>query len=150
MNSRPGTDTDPAPAGAMPRILLVEDNAADIGLVREALLEHSVRCELTVITDGEHAIAFIDDADAGKHACPDLIILDLNLPKKPGKEVLSRIRSSTVCRDAKVIVLTSSDSQKDRDDVATLRPSLYIRKPSKLDEFLHLGAVFRDSLHPAG
>lgn len=126
----------------------MEDNAADIGLVREALAEHRVPCELTVIVNGERAIKFFDEIDAGEHTCPDLIILDLNLPKKPGKEVLKRVRASKSCADVQVIVLTSSDSKRDRDDLASFSPSLYIRKPSKLDDFIDLGAVFKRSLYP--
>jgi chemotaxis family two-component system response regulator Rcp1 len=116
--------------------------------VREALAEHKVRCELTVIVNGERAIRFFDEVDGGEHPCPDLVIIDLNLPKKPGKEVLRRVRTGTSCPDVEVIILTSSDSQKDRDDVAPFGPSRYIRKPSKLDEFVQLGAVFKQSLYP--
>ena len=135
--------------GRVRHVLLVEDNAADIGLVREALEEHKVRCELTVIVNGARAIAFIDEADAGEQVCPDLVIIDLNLPKKPGKEVLKRVRTSTSCPDVPVIVLTSSDNQKDREEVASLSPYQYIRKPSKLNEFLKLGAMFKQILYPA-
>src|SRR5207237_201694 len=108
-------------------------------LVREALQEHQVRCELTVITDGERAIQYLDEIDAGQHTCPSLFVLDLNLPRKPGKAVLQHIRASKVCGKVPVIILTSSDSQRDKDEVASLSPSQYIRKPSSLDEFVKLG-----------
>jgi DNA-binding response OmpR family regulator len=135
-------------AGSAPQILLVEDNAADVGLVREALEEHRVRCELNVIVDGERAIKFIDEVDAGEQSCPDLMIIDLNLPKKPGKEVLRRIRGSKNCSQVAIIILTSSDNQTDRDEVASFSASKYIRKPSNLYEFLKLGAVFKQLLYP--
>ena len=124
----------------------MEDSAADIGLVCESLEEHGVRCELTVIVNGERAINFIDEIDAGQQPCPDLVIVDLNLPRKPGKEVLQRIRASSRCPNVSVIVLTSSDSQKDKNDVAGFNPSRYLRKPSRLDEFMELGAVFKQFL----
>jgi DNA-binding response OmpR family regulator len=130
-----------------PCILLIEDNRADVLLVREALDQHNVRCDVTVISDGEVAVKFIDQIDAGLQPSPDLVIIDLNLPKKPGKEVLKRMRASAACKDAAIVVLTSSDARKDKDDVAPFAPLHYLRKPSKLDDFLTLGALFRQILN---
>jgi CheY-like chemotaxis protein len=124
-------------------IVLIEDNRADVLLVREALDQHNVRCEVTVISDGEAAIKFIDQIDAGLQPRPDLVIIDLNLPKKPGKEVLKRMRACDACRDVAVVILTSSDARKDKDDVAPFAPLHYLKKPSQLDDFLILGALFR-------
>jgi two-component system, chemotaxis family, response regulator Rcp1 len=138
--------SEPASENPKPHIVLIEDSVADVGLVRESLHEHKVRCELTVIPNGELAVRFFEDTDADRRPWPDLVILDLNLPKKPGMEVLRRIRSSRVHRDVRVIVLTSSDNQKDREEVASLRPWLYLQKPSNLDEFLKLGAIFSRTL----
>ena len=126
----------------------MEDNSADVALVKEALEEQGVRCELTVIPNGELAIRFIEEINAGAEPCPRLVIIDLNLPKKPGREVLRKLRSSSLCGDMPVIVLSSSDSRQDRDDVAQFPPSRYIRKPYNLDEFLNLGAVFKQYLAP--
>jgi DNA-binding response OmpR family regulator len=137
----------PTPRPA-PQVVLVEDSAADVGLVREALQEYQVSCELTVIVNGERAVKFVDEIDAGEHSCPDLFIIDLNLPRKPGKVVLERVRASSNCQTVPIIVLTSSDSQKDKDEVAGFSPSRYIRKPSKLDDFVQLGAVFKQLLYP--
>src|SRR3954447_14214928 len=106
----------PGSTGRVRHILLIEDNPADVGLVREALNEHGVGGELTVIANGERAIKFIDETEAGEQQCPDLIILDLNLPKRSGKDVLTRIRTSTICPQVPVIILTSSDNQRDKDD----------------------------------
>jgi len=128
------------------RILLVEDNPADVGLVREALQEHQVPCELIVISNGERAIQFIEELDGEASACPQLVILDLNLPKKPGREVLKSMRASVPCAHVPIIVLTSSDNQKDRVEAARLGASRYIRKPSRLAEFLSLGGVFKEIL----
>jgi len=124
----------------------VEDNPADSGLVREALKEHAVDCELILMTDGEQAIDFIQCLDAGQLPCPDLVILDLNLPKRPGRDVLARMRASPGCSRVLVVILTSSNNQKDRDDAARLGASRYIQKPSRLHEFIELGRVFKEML----
>lgn len=128
------------------RILVVEDNPADVGLIREALEEHQVRCDLIVINNGERAIQFIEALAGDASACPHLVILDLNLPKKSGRDVLKSVRASVLCGYVPIIVLTSSDNQKDRSEAARLGASRYIRKPSRLAEFLSLGAVFKETL----
>jgi CheY-like chemotaxis protein len=126
--------------------LLVEDNPADVRLVRTALEHHEVECEITVFVDGEKAILFIQAVDAEAIACPDLIIIDLNLPKRPGREVLECIRRSEKCREVPVVVLSSSDAVQDRDEASRLGASLYLKKPSRLEEFLNLGAIFKETL----
>lgn len=127
-------------------ILLIEDNAGDAGLVREALVEYAVEAELVVIPDGDQAIRFVDTLDAGSSCCPDLIIVDLSLPKRPGREVLKRMRQSEKCRNATVVILSSSDAAQDKADALRLGASQYIRKPLLLREFLALGAVFKKLL----
>ena len=141
--SQPLNTAEPQTPMTAPQIVLIEDNRADIGLVREALEQHNVRCEVTVIPNGEIAFQFIEEFNAGQHPCPDLFIIDLNLPKRPGREVLKRLRASTVCKDVAVVVLTSSDNQKDKDDIAPFAPLHYLRKPSQLDAFIALGAIFK-------
>jgi chemotaxis family two-component system response regulator Rcp1 len=121
----------------------VEDNPADAGLVRRALEEHGVEGEIMVIADGETAIAFIQAIDAGAAECPDLAIVDLNLPKKPGRQVLERMRQSEQCRHTPVVILSSSDAERDKADAVRLGASRYLRKPSKLDDFLSLGLIFK-------
>jgi DNA-binding response OmpR family regulator len=138
---------EPQTSTTAPQIVLIEDNRADVGLVLEALEQHNVRCDVTVIGNGEIATQFIDEIDAGQHPCPDLVIIDLNLPKKPGKEVLKRIRSSAACKNVPVVVLTSSDHQKDKEDIAPFTPLHYLRKPSELDAFISLGALFKEIVH---
>jgi DNA-binding response OmpR family regulator len=127
-------------------IILVEDNRADAGLVRASLDEHCVPGELVVISDGDTAIRFIDNLDAEAADCPDLVIIDLNLPKAPGAAVLRRMRRSVTCKDAVVVILSSSDVQREKDEVATLGANRFLRKPMRLEEFLALGAIFRDLL----
>jgi DNA-binding response OmpR family regulator len=115
-------------------------------LVREALLEHGVEGELIVLTNGESAIEFIRSLDAQRAECPGLVILDLNLPKRHGREVLEFIRQSASCSRAQVVILSSSDSLKDRTETTRLGASRYIRKPSRLQEFMSLGAIFKAML----
>ena len=129
-------------------ILLVEDNPADVELVMEALEEHEVSCELLLATNGERAVTFLDEIEAGKQPCPDLLILDLNLPRRSGKEILERMRAGSICQHVPVVVLTSSDSQADKDAVARFHPSRYLLKPLALEEFLQLGGVFKRLLNP--
>ncbi|HEY2843785.1 MAG TPA: response regulator [Bryobacteraceae bacterium] len=141
------------PAGKLPggqgsitrSILLVEDNPADAALVREALAEHGVEGQLVVIADGDKAIQFIEALKTPAD-CPDLLIVDLNLPRRPGSDVLECIRKSAQCRDATVVILSSSDALPDRIEATELGASAYIRKPSRLEEFLKLGATFRAML----
>jgi DNA-binding response OmpR family regulator len=113
-------------------------------LVRLALEEHGVEGELLVVADGEKAIEFIQ-AIEGEAAsrCPDLAIVDLNLPKKPGCEVLERMRLCERCRHIPVVILSSSDAERDKADALRFGANRYLRKPSKLDEFLSLGAIFK-------
>lgn len=126
--------------------MLVEDNPADVGLVREALYEHEVRYNLTVLTDGERAVELIDRLDREQMNCPDLVLLDLKLPKKGGFEVLQRMRTSVQCAHVPVVILTSSNAQEDRALAAKLGVTKYIRKPDRLDEFLKVGGVLKEIL----
>lgn len=114
--------------------------------MRAALEEHRVSGELIVFRDGAKAIQFIDEVESGSGPCPDLMIVDLNLPKCPGREVLESRNRSGKLRNVPVIVLSSSDAVQDRDESSRLGASLYLRKPSRLDDFLRLGATFREML----
>jgi CheY-like chemotaxis protein len=108
-----------------------------------ALEEHGVEGELIVIADGEKAIEFIQALEDEAATCPDLAIVDLNLPKKPGREVLARMRLSERCRHIPVVVLSSSNAEQDKADAVRFGASRYLRKPSKLDDFLSLGLIFK-------
>lgn len=126
-------------------ILLVEDNPADSGLVRKALEDHGVTGELCVADDGEKAVDYIWSLDGEPFIdCPDLVIIDLNLPRKSGREVLETMRRSRRCRHVPAVILSSSDAQKDKTDAARLGASRYIRKPSRLEDFLRLGEIFKE------
>jgi len=108
--------------------------------------EHGISGELILATDGEIAVAFIDDLDAELVVCPQLVIIDLNLPRKPGSLVLERMRKSAQCGKIPVAILSSSDAEQDRSDAVRLGASRYLVKPSRLEEFLNLGAIFREML----
>ena len=97
-----------------------------------------------VITNGQRAIDFIDEIDNGSSLCPDLAIVDLNLPKRPGTDVVVRMRASSKCKHVPVVVLTSSDNQRDRETARQIGVSRYILKPARLSEILELGVVFVD------
>jgi CheY-like chemotaxis protein len=134
-----------------PHILLVEDNPADAELVAEALAEAALECGLSVVRDGLQAIAFIERLDADPSSpCPDLVLLDLNLPKIGGVEVLNRVRLSPRCRGAKVLVISSSDTPIDRERSMRLGASEYFHKPSSLKQFMELGPKVRALLESPG
>jgi two-component system, chemotaxis family, response regulator Rcp1 len=127
-------------------VLLVEDSPGDAGLIREALQEHGVEGEILIIADGEKAIQYIQAIDSRSLECPDLVIIDVNLPKRPGREVLEHLRRSEKCRSLPVIILSSSDAAQDRADAARFGATRYIKKPLRLKEFLGLGAIFKETL----
>ena len=123
-------------------ILLAEDNRADVLLVREALSLRHIDHDLHVVRDGEEAIAFVSRMGTpGEPPCPDLFLLDLNLPRADGPEVLREFRRHPECAHTPVIVVTSSDMPRDREQVEPLGIAHYFRKPADLDEFMELGAV---------
>jgi CheY-like chemotaxis protein len=127
-----------------PRVLLVEDNPADANLVEEALEEAHLNCELSVMTNGAQVIEFIErlESDALQQF-PDLVLLDLNLPKIPGEAVLERVRSSPRCRGARVFIISSSDAPIDRERAMKLGAIGYFRKPSNLTEYMEIGPRVR-------
>lgn len=127
-------------------ILLIEDSRADAGLVRESLNQYHVAGELVVIPDGDSATRFIESLDAQQTRSPDLVIIDLNLPRVPGLSVLKTMRKSLKCKDATAVVLSSSEIENDRIEALRLGATRYIRKPLRLEEFLSLGAVFKTML----
>lgn len=120
------------------RILLAEDNPADVYLIEEALREHQVQFEILVAEDGEAALSMMGRPEI----CPDIVVLDLNMPKRSGGEVLELIRQTSPA-GLPVIVLTSSDSPSDREEAFRLGATCYIRKPTGLDEFLEIGATIK-------
>lgn len=120
------------------RILLVEDSPSDVRLVREALKETSLAVHLAVAQDGIEAIDYLRSADLGLTASPDLILLDLNLPRKNGREVLSEIKGSLQWRHIPVIVMTSSRADDDIHQAYSLNANSYISKPDDLEGYVRI------------
>ena len=126
-------------------ILLVEDSPADVRLTVEALRDAKVRNNLHVAQDGEEALAFLrregEHADAVR---PDLILLDLNLPKKDGREVLEEIKADPQLRRIPVVVLTTSEAEQDILRSYDLHANCYITKPVDLDQFITVVRTIED------
>ncbi len=120
-------------------ILLVEDNPADVRLTQEALKEGKVRNNLHVARDGIEAMEFLRRAGKFANAVrPDLILLDLNLPRKDGREVLSDIKRDPDLKSIPVVVLTTSSAETDIFKSYTLHANCYITKPVDLDQFVQV------------
>jgi CheY-like chemotaxis protein len=139
----------------MPEILLAEDNSADVYLIREALREHGVECPIRLATDGKEVLQLISPQDPSQDLSQEdrewgLIILDLNLPRHDGIEILQRLRENPSLAHVPVVVLTSSDSPHDRAIATQLGATRFFRKPSNLEQFLSLGAVFKELLLHSG
>ena len=118
-------------------VLLVEDNPGDVRLTKEALKEGKVRNNLNVAVDGVEALAYL--RREGKYAGsvrPDLILLDLNLPRMDGREVLEVIKADPALRNIPVVVLTSSQAEQDIVRAYDLHANCYITKPVDLDQFI--------------
>ena len=123
-------------------ILLVEDNPADVRLVTEVLDDPLVN--ITVAENGEKALAVLKGDDVNQPLWPDLILLDLNMPKLGGLEVLSEIKKDPQLRIIPVVVLTTSQREEDVVKSYDLQASGYIRKPMDLIEFMDLIKAVRD------
>jgi CheY-like chemotaxis protein len=129
------------------RILVVDDNDADVYLLRKAFENAGLDAELTVIEDGEDALAYVrGEGKYGSARRPHAALLDLNLPKNEGTEVLEALRASSRLATVPVVVLTSSASPADELRITNLRVDRFITKPPNLEDFLQIGAVVSELL----
>jgi len=120
-------------------ILLVEDNPGDIRLTKEVLKDGKIQNNLSVVTDGEQAILFLQKTGEYINAItPDIILLDLNLPKKDGREVLAAIKSDPDLKCIPVIVLTTSAAEKDILNMYAHHANCYITKPVDFNQFINV------------
>jgi two-component system, chemotaxis family, response regulator Rcp1 len=120
-------------------ILLVEDSPADVELTREALEDAKVHNNLHVVGDGVEALAFLRREGAyGNAPHPDLLLLDLNLPRKDGREVLAEIKADPRLRRIPVVVLTTSEAEQDILQSYDLHANCYVTKPVDLDAFIQV------------
>lgn len=126
-------------------ILLVEDNPGDVTLIKEALKEGQSLNKLTVLADGETALAFLRRQGAyAQVSRPDLILLDLNMPRKDGREVLVTIKTDPELKNIPVVILTSSDAQQDITNAYNMQANCYITKPADLKQYFDVIKLIED------
>jgi chemotaxis family two-component system response regulator Rcp1 len=127
------------------QILLVEDNPGDVRLAVEALRDAKVRNQLHVVQDGVEAMSFLrQDGQYVGLPRPDLVLLDLNLPRKDGREVLAEIKQDADLKRIPVVILTSSAAEQDILHAYNLHANCYITKPLDLDQFLKVVRSIED------
>jgi len=126
-------------------ILLVEDNPADVRLTQEALKEEKLLMNLSVVCDGVEAMDFLQHkGQYGKAVRPDLILLDLNLPRKDGREVLKEIKNNDNLKAIPVVILTVSKAEEDICKTYNLHANCYITKPLDLNQFSKVVKSIKD------
>lgn len=131
--------------GRAVEILLIEDNQGDIDLIRKAMRDYEVRNNLHMVRDGGEALDFL--RRTGKHPAsprPDLILLDLNLPVKSGREVLAEIKNDETFRRIPVVVLSSSKSEEDIATCYDLQANCFITKPAGIDDLMKVVKAIED------
>jgi len=127
------------------RILLVEDSAADVELTREVLRETKLANELSVVGDGEQAMRYVlQEGEFADRPRPDLILLDLNLPRKDGREVLVELKRHPTLRRIPIIVLTTSGAERDILSSYDSYVNAYVTKPLNLDAFVTVARSIED------
>ena len=127
------------------RILVVEDNPADVYLLKEALRETPLTGEILVCSDGEDALKRLrGEGQYANAAPPELLLLDLNLPRVDGRGILDAMRDHEKLRDLCVILLSSSPSPRDRSRISHLARGLFLEKPTDLDGYQRLGERIYD------
>ncbi len=132
-------------SGAPIEILLVEDNPGDVRLTQEAIREAKIRNTLNVVNDGEQAIAYVRrQGTYADRPRPDLILLDLNLPRKDGREVLQDLKSDPDLHRIPVVVLTSSEAEQDILRTYDLYANAYVTKPVDLEQFMRVVSSIQD------
>lgn len=127
-------------------VLLVEDNPADVDLIQELLAESAIRVRVDVAQNGEEAVEYLSRTGSGgqKVSSPQLILLDLNLPRLDGRQVLSEIKASCNLRHIPVVVLSSSTADKDIAQSYKLGASCYLAKPHDLTSFRRMMRAIED------
>jgi len=138
--------TDPVVVSAS-RILVIEDNGSDVFLLDRALKKQNLQFELTHLHDGGEALAFIRrQGEYAEAPIPDLILMDLNLSKYTGEEILREIRAATPLAGVPVCVWSSSQSRQDQSLLRNLGVASFVTKPAGLDQFMEIGKIIKDLL----
>jgi CheY-like chemotaxis protein len=129
-------------------VLLVEDNPTDVFVVREVLKRSGLNVRLRVASNGQEALSYLQEPCAAddRGSCPSLVLLDLNLPKVPGIEVLKNLRAGSRCECIPVIILTSSAAEADRNAAQRLGAEAYFQKPDDLNEYDALARIVKHVL----
>jgi CheY-like chemotaxis protein len=129
--------TDEQPFGTPIEVLLVEDDPGDVLMTQEAFKDYKIANNLTVVTNGEDAISYLrrqgEFADVPR---PDLVLLDLNLPRRDGREVLREVKGDPELRAIPIVVLTTSDAEDDVLASYNLHANAYVRKPVDFEQFV--------------
>ncbi len=121
------------------QILMVEDNPGDVRITIEALRQTKLNNELIAVSDGVEALRFLRaEAQYSERVLPDLILLDLNLPRKSGREVLAEIKADNHLKKIPVVILTSSDNEEDILSAYQLQANCYVTKPANFNGFLNV------------
>jgi CheY-like chemotaxis protein len=143
MRSRPGGDEESSGGRRVPTILLVEDNSSDVYVIRKVLEWSGLTLNLQVAVDGEEALNLIRSHDDPAGQVPSLVLLDWNLPKVSGAEVLAELRKDQRYRAIPVVVVTSTESSGEVAEMKKLGATAHFRKPSELDAYLELEKLIR-------
>ena len=130
--------------GRRAHLLVIEDNPSDVDLLRRALALAELDCDLTVVDDGAEALALF--RQGSEITVPDLAIVDLNLPKHSGLEVIAQMRANPAFADVPLVIMTSSSAPRDRSSLEKFRIRRYIVKPADLEEFMRIGWQIRELL----
>ncbi len=143
---------DPAPVSASPSesvsttpdaatIVIIEDTPADVLLLREGLSATGLNANYVIITDGEKAFDYIDSLS--DQNAPSIILLDLNLPRRNGHEVLAYAQKHPAARHVKTVMISSSDTKRDRDLAQEYGANAYLKKPDSFQGFLEIGKTIK-------
>lgn len=131
--------------GSTIEILLVEDNPGDVELVREALETGTTRHNLSVVRDGVQALRYLHRQDEyAEKQLPDIVLLDLNLPRKSGREVLEAIKSNPALQWIPIVVFTSSKADEDINKSYALHANCYVTKPVDFEQFMQVVKAIED------
>jgi CheY-like chemotaxis protein len=133
-------------------ILVVEDNPVDIYLINWVLKAHELSYDLHVIENGDHAMDYVNQlAHTERRRSPTIMLLDLNLPQRDGREILQRVKAIPQGSDVRVVIVTSSTNPTDQRDTLAMGADAYFTKPYHLNEFMALGTLIKRlaSDHPS-
>jgi chemotaxis family two-component system response regulator Rcp1 len=120
------------------RLLLVEDNPADVWLLREALRLAGLPIQLTVARDGVEASQYLHQVESDLSQCPDLVLLDWNLPRRNGREVLADVKRSLILQKIPIVVLSSSSAEEEKRQAYVLQAAGFMTKPDSLQDYVEL------------